>query len=437
MSNIRAVRGMNDILPDETPHWRLLEQTVSRLLTSYGYGEIRLPLVEKTELFSRSIGEVTDIVEREMYSFADRNGDSLTLRPEGTAGCVRAAIQQGLLAVPQRLWYAGPMFRYERPQKGRQRQFQQIGVEAFGVASPDMDAEHILLCARLWRALGIADSVQLQINSIGSNASRKAYREALVNYLETQMEALDEDSQRRLHSNPLRILDSKNPQTQEVLDGAPALADYLDDESQADFAQLRELLGAAGVEYVVNPRLVRGLDYYNKTVYEWVTDRLGAQGTVCGGGRYDDLVEQLGGKTTPAIGFAMGMERLVLLMIETEAVDSARQAQADVYAVAVGDAAHREALASVESLRDRLGDIAIVQHVGGGSFKSQLKRADKSGARVALIWGEDEVTAQSVTVKHLRDGARQGEKSGQQTVPREQLEATLRAVFANRIKQEE
>jgi histidyl-tRNA synthetase len=434
VSNIRAVRGMNDILPDETPHWRLLEQTVSRLLASYGYGEIRLPLVEKTELFSRSIGEVTDIVEREMYSFDDRNGDSLTLRPEGTAGCVRAVIQQGLLAVPQRLWYSGPMFRYERPQKGRQRQFQQMGVESFGVASPDMDAEHILLCARLWQELGLADCIQLQINSIGSNTARRAYREALVSYLEAHNEDLDEDSQRRLHSNPLRVLDSKNPQTQALLDGAPMLADYLDEESRDDFAQLRELLTAAGVEYVVNQRLVRGLDYYNKTVYEWVTDRLGAQGTVCGGGRYDNLVEQLGGKTTPAIGFAMGMERLVLLMLETATVDAtpSPRAQADIYAVAVGDAAHKVALATVESLRTQLGAaVAIVQHVGGGSFKSQLKRADKSGARVALIWGEDEVHAQSVTVKELRDSAGQAEKTGQQSVPREQLEATLRAVFAD------
>ena len=432
MSNIRAVRGMHDILPDETPHWRLLEQTVSRLLASYGYGEIRLPLVEKTELFSRSIGEVTDIVEREMYSFADRNGDSLTLRPEGTAGCVRAVIQQGLLAVPQRLWYSGPMFRYERPQKGRQRQFQQIGVESFGVASPDMDAEHILVCARLWRELGLADCVQLQINSIGSNTARNAYREALVSYLNAHKNALDEDSQRRLHSNPLRILDSKNPQTQALLNDAPMLADYLDEESRDDFAQLRELLTVGGVEYVVNQRLVRGLDYYNKTVYEWVTDRLGAQGTICGGGRYDGLVEQLGGKATPAIGFAMGMERLVLLMLEATATDAAPTAQADIYAVAVGDAAHKMALATVESLRAQLGAaVAIVQHVGGGSFKSQLKRADKSGARVALIWGEDEVRSGSVTVKHLRDEAGQAEKTGQQTMPREQLEATLRAVFTD------
>ena len=431
MSTIRAVRGMNDILPQETPHWRRLEQTVSRLLASYGYGEIRLPLVEKTELFSRSIGEVTDIVEREMYSFDDRNGENLTLRPEGTAGCVRAAIQQSLLNVPQRLWYAGPMFRYERPQKGRQRQFHQIGVESFGVASPDMDAEHILLCARLWRQLGLADAIELQLNSLGNGTARREYRQALVTYLEAHVDTLDEDSRRRLHSNPLRILDSKVARTQQVLDAAPVMADYLDDESRADFARLCELLQAAGVRYTVNSRLVRGLDYYNKTVYEWVTTRLGAQGTVCGGGRYDNLVEQLGGRQTPAVGFAMGMERLVLLMLEAGAADTSAPAPADVYAVAAGDGAQREALAAIEALRDRLGELAIVQHTGGGSFKSQLKRADKSGARVALIWGEDEVRSQTVTVKLMREGAVPGEHSGQQCVPREQLEATLRAVFAD------
>ncbi len=431
MSNIQAVRGMNDILPEETPHWRLLEQAVGRLLASYGYGEIRLPLIEKTELFSRSIGEITDIVEREMYSFDDRNGDSLTLRPEGTAGCVRAAIQQGMLSVPQRLWYAGPMFRYERPQKGRQRQFHQVGVEAFGIATPDMEAEHILLCARLWRQLGLADSVELQVNSLGNGAARRAYRTALLAYLEAHVDALDVDSQRRLHSNPLRILDSKVEQTRRILDGAPTMADYLDDESRDDFALLCELLQAAGQAYVVNTRLVRGLDYYNKTVYEWVTSRLGAQGTVCGGGRYDNLVEQLGGRPTAAVGFAMGMERLVLLMQELHTVDSAAKPQADVYVVAVGAAAHRLSLAAVESARDSLPELAIVQHTGGGSFKSQLRRADKSGARVALIWGEDEVLAKTVTVKFLRDGAAQGDKTGQLCVPVVQLEATLRAAFAD------
>ncbi|MCP5189901.1 MAG: histidine--tRNA ligase [Pseudomonadales bacterium] len=431
MSNIRAVRGMNDILPDETPHWQHLEQTVSRVLGAYGYGEIRLPLVESTRLFQRSIGEVTDIVEKEMYSFEDRNGDSLTLRPEGTAGCVRAAIQQNLLGVPRRLWYAGPMFRYERPQKGRQRQFHQIGVEAFGVASPDMDVEVILLSARIWRQLGLAGSVTLQLNTIGSSAARQAYRAALVAYLEARREELDEDSQRRLQSNPLRILDSKNPQTQALLDGAPALADYLDTESQDDFARLRELLDAAGQGYMVNPRLVRGLDYYNKTVFEWVTDDLGAQGTVCAGGRYDGLVEQLGGKPTPAVGLAMGMERLVLLLLAH--ASGVAERPADAYVVAVGAAAQREALVAVEAVRDRLDELVIVQHTGAGSFKSQMKKADKSGARMALIWGEDEVAAGTVTVKPLRDEAAQGGDPEQQTVPREHLEATLVAAFADRM----
>ncbi|MEE4147165.1 MAG: histidine--tRNA ligase [Halieaceae bacterium] len=437
MSNIQAIRGMNDILPEETRHWRLLEQTVSRLLASYGYGEIRLPLVEKTELFKRSIGEVTDIVEKEMYSFDDRNGENLTLRPEGTAGCVRAAIQHGLLGVPQRLWYSGPMFRYERPQKGRQRQFHQVGVEAFGIASVDMDAELILLTARLWRQLGLADSVELEINTIGSSAARREYRAALVDYLASHRDALDEDSQRRLLSNPLRILDSKNPQTQTLLDAAPTLGDYLDEESRADFSRLCELLLAAGVPFRINPRLVRGLDYYNKTVFEWVTERLGSQNAVCAGGRYDNLVEQLGGRATPGVGFAMGMERLVLLMLETGALDQSEQGIADVYAVAAGEGTQVAALAAVEALRDTLPGLTIVQHTGGGSFKSQLKKADKSGARVALIWGEDEIGTGTVTVKYLRDGSGQGDKSGQHAVPGQQLEATLRAAFADRIRQEE
>ncbi len=422
MTNIRAIRGMNDILPAETPLWQLLEQTVRELLSSYGYGEIRLPVVEQTELFKRSIGEVTDIVEKEMYSFDDRNEESLTLRPEGTAGCVRAAIQQGLLNVPQRLWYAGPMFRYERPQKGRQRQFHQVGVETFGVATADMDAEVILLSARLWRRLGLADSVELQLNSIGSLSARQAYRQALVAYLQERREELDQDSQRRLDSNPLRILDSKNPATQAVLDDAPSLADHLDEESRADFQQLCELLTAAGVEYVVNPRLVRGLDYYNKTVFEWVTDRLGAQGTICAGGRYDGLVEQLGGKPTPAVGFAMGMERLVLLLEEAGTQVDSREA--DIYVMAVGENTHQSALAAVETLRDERPDLTIVQHTGGGSFRSQMKKADKSGARVALIWGEDEVSSGCVTVRPLREDA-QGNRGEQQTVPREALMATL------------
>ena len=431
MSNIRAIRGMNDILPGATPYWQYLEQTVADLLARYGYGEIRLPVVEQTELFKRSIGEVTDIVEKEMYTFDDRNGESLTLRPEGTAGCVRAAIQQGLLGVPQRLWYSGPMFRYERPQKGRQRQFHQIGVEAFGIATADMDAELVLLSARLWRQLGIEDCVELQLNSIGSLAARDAYRSALVDFLGQHREALDADSQRRLESNPLRILDSKNPDTQALLDGAPTLANYLDDESRADFEQLCELLEAARVAYVVNPRLVRGLDYYNKTVFEWVTDRLGAQGTICAGGRYDGLVEQLGGRSTPAVGFAMGMERLVLLLEESGAL-AGREPAVDVYVISAGAGAHRAALAAVESLRTDMPDTTFLQHTGGGSFKSQLKKADKSGARLALIWGEDEVAAGTVTLKPLRDSG--GERRPQQTVPTGQLQATLQGAIANEIE---
>jgi histidyl-tRNA synthetase len=427
VSKLTAIRGMNDILPEQTPCWQFLERTVADILASYGYGEIRLPLIEKTALFKRSIGEVTDIVEKEMYTFDDRNGDSMTLRPEGTAGCVRAAIQDGMLNTSQRIWYAGPMFRYERPQKGRQRQFHQIGVESFGVASPDMDAELILLCARMWQQLGIADYVQLQINTIGNTDSRMAYRDALVTYLQERVDTLDEDSQRRLHTNPLRILDSKSPETQKVLDGAPDLSDFLDEESRSDFARLCELLQATGVSFQVNQRLVRGLDYYNKTVFEWVTDRLGAQGTVCAGGRYDGLVEQLGGKATPAVGFAMGMERLVLLLIEQGA--DAKRVMADVYVVAVGSAAECSALVTTEQIRVDFPQLSIVQHRGGGSFKSQMKRADKSGARVALIWGEDEVAAQTVTVKFLRES--EGGQMRQRTVPLGELETTLQAALAH------
>ena len=426
MSEITAIRGMNDILPSETACWQFLERTIAAVVASYGYGEIRLPVVEKTALFKRSIGEVTDIVEKEMYTFDDRNGDSMTLRPEGTAGCVRAAIQHGLLNTPQRLWYSGPMFRYERPQKGRQRQFHQTGVESFGIATPDMDAELILLCARLWRQLGLLDCMELQLNSIGSAAARKAYRTALVEFLQARVEMLDEDSQRRLHSNPLRILDSKNAATQAILDDGPSLEDFLDDEAKADFARLCELLQAAGVKYVVNRRLVRGLDYYNKTVFEWVTQQLGAQGTVCAGGRYDGLVEQLGGKATPAIGCAMGLERLALLLMEQG--DATVTPSVDVYVVAVGSEAQSIALTATENIREQQSQLCIVQHAGGGSFKSQMKKADKSGARVALIWGEDEVAAQTVTVKSLR--APEGERAAQITVALNDLETTLCAALA-------
>ncbi len=421
MSALRSIRGMNDVLPDDSHRWQYLEAVVVSVLDSYGYSEIRMPLVEPTALFSRSIGEVTDIVEKEMYSFEDRNGDSLSLRPEGTAGCVRAAIQHNLLATPARLWYRGPMFRYERPQKGRQRQFHQIGAELFGYAGPDADAELIFLLARLWRRLGLQNVVRLEINSIGSLDARAAYRSALVNYLSAHHDELDEDSQRRLQSNPLRILDSKNAQTQGLLDGAPALQEYLDDESREDFVRLCAYLDAAGVAYTVNPRLVRGLDYYNKTVFEWVTDELGAQGTVCAGGRYDGLVAQLGGKATPGVGFAMGVERLLLLI---EALDLfPAEPVPSMYVMAMGDAAEQRATACVEKLRDTFPDLGITRHLGGGSFKSQMKKADRSGAQLALLWGEDEVAAGEVTIKPLRgDGE-------QQRLPEEQLSERVQALL--------
>jgi histidyl-tRNA synthetase len=400
MNALRSIRGMNDVLPPEAVYWQFLEERVAALLGAYGYGQVRLPLVEPTALFARSIGEVTDIVEKEMYSFEDRNGDSLSLRPEGTAGCVRAAIQHNLIASPCRLWYCGPMFRYERPQKGRQRQFHQIGAELFGYASPDADAELIILLARLWRELGIDQAVSLEINSIGSADARAAYKGALVAYLQQHRDALDEDSQRRLLTNPLRILDSKNADTQALLDGAPSLENHLDEESREHFARLRACLDAAGVQYRLNPRLVRGLDYYNKTVFEWVTDSLGAQGTICAGGRYDGLVEQLGGRATPGVGFAMGMERLVLMLEACDRLPDERGP--DLYVVAVGDAAQLAAIAGVEALRDRCPGLQIVTQLGGGSFRSQMKKADRSGAQLALLWGEDEVAAGEVTLKPLR-----------------------------------
>ncbi|MEL7044566.1 MAG: histidine--tRNA ligase [Pseudomonadota bacterium] len=417
MNSLRSIRGMSDVLPANTPPWHFFEATVARLLDAYGYEEIRMPVVEATALFSRSIGEVTDIVEKEMYSFDDRNGDSLTLRPEGTAGCVRAAIQHNLIASPCRLWYAGPMFRYERPQKGRQRQFHQVGVELFGYGGPDAEAELLVLTARLWREFGIADAVKLEINSIGSADARRAYRAALVAFLEDHRDELDEDSQRRLTSNPLRILDSKNPQTQALLDGAPEFADFLDEESARDFAELRALLDAAGVAYRINPRLVRGLDYYNKTVFEWVTDSLGAQGTVCAGGRYDGLVEQLGGRPTPGVGFAMGVERLLLML---EAAGRIPEPSApDVFVIAMGDDARRAALAAAEGLRDAHPGLRMQHQLGGGSFKSQMKKADRSGAAIALLWGHDEVAAGEVSVKPLRSDA------GQQRMALNDLSAAL------------
>jgi histidyl-tRNA synthetase len=400
---IQSIRGMNDLLPEQSATWQYLERTVAQVLASYSYREIRFPVLEQTELFKRAVGEVTDIVEKEMYSFDDRNGDSLSLRPEGTAGCVRACTENGLLHnQTQRLWYTGPMFRHERPQKGRLRQFHQIGVEAFGLTGPDIDAELLLITARLWKVLKIDHAVSLQINSLGTAADRATYRAALVDYLMARREQLDEDSQRRLESNPMRILDSKNPDTQALLDQAPELKDFIDQQSRDHFAKLCGVLDAAGIAYQVNPRLVRGLDYYSKTVFEWVTSSLGAQGTVCAGGRYDGLVEQLGGKPCPGVGFAMGVERLVLLLDELGAVpDSVGQA-VDLYLVAVGDV-EQQALVLAENLRSDCPEIRLECHCGGGSFKSQIKRADKSAAKIALILGEDEVAAGTVGLKYLRE----------------------------------
>lgn len=407
MAKIQAIRGMNDLLPDQSPVWQYLENKVKQVLFSYGYREIRMPVLEQTELFKRSIGEVTDIVEKEMYTFEDRNGDSLTLRPEGTACCVRAAEQHGLLYnQTQRLWYAGPMFRHERPQKGRYRQFHQIGAECFGFDGPDIDAELIMLTARLWRELGIAEQVRLEINSLGLPEERLAFKTALVAYLDDYHSELDEDSQRRLATNPLRILDSKNPQTRKILEQAPRLSEFLGVESKTHFENLLALLEAAGIDYKLNSGLVRGLDYYSKTVFEWTTESLGAQGTVCAGGRYDGLVEQLGGKPTPGVGFAMGIERLVLLLEELDVVPERVRAEVDVYVVAVGEDANKKAFLIAEAIRDQT-DLRILQNAGGGSFKSQFKKADKSGARFALILGEQELATETVIVKNLLENLEQ------------------------------
>ncbi|MDX2463768.1 MAG: histidine--tRNA ligase [Porticoccus sp.] len=419
MKKIQSIRGMNDLLPEDSPCWQYLESTVAQLLSCYGYGEIRFPILEPTELFKRTIGEVTDIVEKEMYTFDDRNGDSVTLRPEGTAGCVRACEQHGLtFNQVQRLWYQGPMFRYERPQKGRLRQFHQIGVEVFGLDGPDIDAELIAMTWRLWQQLGLTEVVTLQLNTLGISESRGCYRDALVAYLEKCEDQLDEDSQRRLHTNPMRILDSKNPETQLLLDSAPSLHDFLDDLSCQHFKQLCLMLDNLGIPYEVNPRLVRGLDYYGKTVFEWVTSSLGAQGTVCAGGRYDGLVEQLGGKSTPAVGFAMGVERLVLLLDAAGVVPDSIARRVDAYLVAAGDVAS-EALELGEALRTSCPGLRLQNHCGGGSLKSQMKKADKSGAFLALILGENEVAAGEVAIKFLR------EDKPQQTIPSANLAALL------------
>ncbi|MXP49951.1 histidine--tRNA ligase [Pantoea sp. Eser] len=421
--NIQAIRGMNDYLPADTAIWQRIEGVLKQTLASYGYSEIRLPLVEQTPLFKRAIGEVTDVVEKEMYTFEDRNGESVTLRPEGTAGCVRAGIEHGLLYnQEQRLWYMGPMFRYERPQKGRYRQFYQMGVEVFGLQGPDIDAELIMLNARWWKALGIADHVRLELNSIGSLEARARYRDALVAFLIQHKEVLDEDCKRRMYSNPMRVLDSKNPEIQQLLNDAPQLGDYLDDESREHFNGLCALLDDAGIAYTINQRLVRGLDYYNRTVIEWVTDSLGSQGTVCGGGRYDGLVEQLGGRaTTPAVGFGMGMERLVLL-VQAVNPDFEPTSNVDVYVIASGQGVQSAAMQLAEKLRDEAPELRLMTNFGGGNFKKQFVRADKWGARVALVLGEDEVKAGQVVIKDLRRGE-------QQTLAQAEAVAVLRTLL--------
>ena len=419
---IQAIRGMNDCSPTESPLWQWIEAKVRHVLASYGYSEVRMPIVESTPLFARAIGEVTDVVSKEMYTFWD-NDEQLTLRPEGTAGCVRAAIERGwIYNNEQRLWYMGPMFRHERPQKGRYRQFHQAGVEVFGIANPEIDVELIILTARLWKELGIDQHVSLQLNSIGSLEARANYRSALVAFLENHQDLMSDEEKERLVKNPLRILDTKNEALQEVLNGAPKLLDYLDDESREHFNQLCSLLDAMGVKYEINPKLVRGLDYYNKTVFEWVTSALGTQGTVCGGGRYDGLVEQLGGHATQGVGFAMGLERLVLLVQEVNKEITLPQA-VDLYLVYAGEGTTLNAFQIAEQIRTELPQVRVMTHCSGGKFQKQFKRADKIEAKYALVIGESEVQAKTVIVKDLRNGAEQI------TLSQVDLIATLKTYF--------
>ena len=433
MAKIQAIRGMNDLLPEQSPVWQYFEGKVKAVLAQYGYQEIRMPILEQTELFKRSIGEVTDIVEKEMYTFNDRNGDSLTLRPEGTACCVRAAEQHGLLFnQTQRLWYTGPMFRHERPQKGRYRQFHQIGVECFGFKGPDIDAELIIMTARLWKELGLLENVSLEINSLGLPEERAAFKADLVTYLSNYTSELDEDSLRRLETNPLRILDSKNAHTQEILKQAPKLSDYYGEESQADFNGLLNLLDLSGIAYTINAGLVRGLDYYSKTVFEWVTTALGAQGTVCAGGRYDGLVAQLGGKPTPGVGFAMGVERLVLLLEALNLIPAETSNIIDVFVIASGEGCVEQAFYISETLRSQTS-LRVLQNAGGGSFKSQMKKADKSGAPIAIIIGEQELNSGSVILKALRDNdllKAYGLPGGEQKLlPIKEISSNLKTIF--------
>lgn len=419
MKTIQSIRGMNDILPEEISAWHYLENVLRQLADAYGYQEIRFPIVEEAALFSRTVGEVTDIVEKEMYVFADRNGDALALRPEGTAGCVRAAIEHSLLYNQvQKLWYNGPMYRYERPQKGRYRQFYQFGMEAFGLVGPDIDAEMILLTARLWKILGIDHEVSLQLNSLGTLPCRLLYRQVLVDYFKGYFSELDEDSQRRLATNPLRILDSKNPGMKHIVQGAPSLLDYLDEESKVHFDGLCQHLTQAGLSFTINSRIVRGLDYYTKTVFEWVTDKLGAQGTVCAGGRYDGLVEQLGGQSTPGFGFSLGMERVLGLLPDTMDIQSK---PLHGYFILVGDAAQTMGLAIAEMLRSDHPALRLLTNCGGGSFKTQFRRAHKSGAYAAFILGDDEIANETLGVKFLR------EDRSQQQISRNDLAAFIKS----------
>ena len=418
---LQAVRGMSDVLPDQTYAWRFLERTVADCLFTYGYREIRMPLLESTQLFKRSIGEVTDIVEKEMYTFTDRNGDSLTLRPEGTAGCVRACLEHGLLHnQQQKLWYAGPMFRHEKPQKGRYRQFNQLGVEVFGISGSGIELEMIAMCKRLWQALGLLDVVTLQINTLGEWTERQAYRDRLVAYFRSHMDELDEDSQRRLDKNPLRILDSKNPSMQRLIQEAPQLLDTLGEVSRRHFFDVCAGLDVLGISYVVNPCLVRGLDYYEHTVFEWVTDKLGSQATVCAGGRFDRLVEQLGGRPTPAVGFAMGVERLLLLM-SMRSTGTMAEPRSTLYIVADGEGCLLQALILAETLHQQEPGWGVLVHTSGGGFKHQFKKADKSGALLALVLGEDEVRQGKVGIKDLR-----GQKEPQ-CVPQSDVHRTIRS----------
>ena len=417
---IQAIRGMNDLLPQDTSVWQQVEGILRNIVSSYGYNEVRMPIVEKTNLFSRAIGEVTDVVEKEMYTFEDRSGDMLSLRPEGTAGCVRSCLEHNLIYnQEQRLWYMGPMFRHERPQKGRYRQFHQLGCEVFGLQGPDIDAEIISMTYDFWKALGIEDCVTLQLNTLGSKEERAKFRDDLVAFLEANFQSLDEDSKRRTHTNPLRVLDTKDPKVLELLKGAPKLSDHFGDETKAHFDKLKAMLDAKGIAYEINDKLVRGLDYYNYTVFEWVTTALGSQGTVCGGGRYDGLVEELGGTSTPAVGFGLGLERLILLLTTLEKIKP--QSQVDVYVLGQGEDIELHLIEIASFLRKELKGVKIQMHCGGGNFKKQFKKADKLGAKVAVIVGDNEIEKGMISVKNMTD-----KDSNQETIA---LDASVNTIL--------